>query len=641
MPVSLRDVWQYFAFDNYNASDLTTMIEFGALFQSARVSPAPLEFVPKDKADNGKPTFRFQVHMGKDIPSDNDPPGTVTTGRNPTLEKFAIVIMEKRHHGDGVDAPVTYELVNYTPLFSRQKADAIDDDFDEDKYTYELEMTEAEFGNLIGSSDVESLYWAVLGGMNGDDFSDMFWSDILSVKTNTAPKVNQGAANPKLNMSGPPGTNNQTNTFPVSTLLANASDPDTGAMGLGGVAIVGVDTSVASIEYRNSTDEAFQELEIEGLGEENAVTIRQEGEIRITTNTPFFGRVDEILDVVAVDKTFEDWGEMADVSERGGSTSFSEATSKVDLTVTPQPIYHELTAANDGVQVSGQSTQEVSDFGSSRYPSSAFDGAGNSLAVWEGDGPSGYGVYGRMYNADGSPRTATMLLNEQGVSAYYPSVAMDNSGYSVALWTQNDSFGQMQLFARAFDPQGTAIGGAFQVSDYAGSTMGPSTIVANDYGQYLAVWSGYNSADYSTHVYARRLYAGGVSGSQMQIDSGSSTSNYISYSARAAGIDNSGNAVAGWLQYDANWNPQSVVRRLDAYDMLGSEIVVSSQASYSGGGPAVAVAEDGRFAAAWDAPASDWMSSHVFVQLFDAWGNTMAIQQVDDPNYPGNYTSRG
>ena len=209
-----------------------------------------------------------------------------------------------------------------------------------------------------------------------------------------------------------------------------------------------------------------------------------------------------------------------------------------------------------------------------------------------------------------------MPLSDPGVTAYYPSVAMDGYGYSVALWTQYDSYGQMQLFGRAFDPMGMSLGGAFQVSDYAGSTMGVPTIVANDYGQYLAVWSGYNSMDYSTHVFARRLYAGGVSGSQVQVDSGSSSYNYINYYTRAAGIDNSGNAVVGWQQYDMYWNPQLVVQRLDTFDMpLGSEIVIFSQSSSSGNGPAVAMAEDGRFAAAYDA--SSGSSAHVFVQLFD------------------------
>jgi hypothetical protein len=426
----------------------------------------------------------------------------------------------------------------------------------------------------------------------------------------------------------------------VAELTGPISDFDSGSIGEPGVAIVGVDDAFADLEVLIASSEqealtaVFQEIGEVGVNEALLVPVNDFTRFRAVFKQPYLGTIDEFMKVVGWDRTTGEAGQKVDASNRGGNSAFSEGVVTVELATQVRPPVHELTAASDGVQVSRQSTQEVTNFGSSRYASSAFDAAGNYMSVWEGDGPSGYGIYGRLFNADGSRRTATMMLSESGASAYYPSVAMDGNGYSVALWTQYDSYSQPQLFGRAFDPMGLSLGSAFQVSDYAGSTMGVPTIVANDNGQFLAVWNGYNSTDYSTHVYARRLYAGGVSGSQVQVDSGSSTSNYINYYARAAGIDNSGNAVIGWQQYDANWNPQSVVQRLDTFDMpLGSEIVVSYQGSYSGGGPAVAVADDGRFAAAWDV--GDGSSAHVFVQVFDAWGNLMGTQQVDDPNYPG------
>jgi hypothetical protein len=126
-------------------------------------------------------------------------------------------------------------------------------------------------------------------------------SELAEVAGNRPPQAN-GSQNQNVALSAPFSPSGQsTGTFSAGVMLASASDPDTGAMGLGGVAIVGAGTSIASIEYRNSTDEAFQQLEIEGLGEQSAVAIRQDGEIRITTTVPFIGTWDDILELVAVD----------------------------------------------------------------------------------------------------------------------------------------------------------------------------------------------------------------------------------------------------------------------------------------------------------------------------------------------------
>jgi hypothetical protein len=157
-------------------------------------------------------------------------------------------------------------------------------------------LTANQWNSIInGISPGDQLVWFV-GAKHNDPDTGWYYSGVRT--PNVAPKaplstrVNGPRANSQSNQATP--------GIPVSQFMAGMTDVDIAGTGLGGVAVVSADTSIATLEYRNSVSEAFQQLEVEA-NEQNAPTVHKDGEIRITTTVPFIGTWDEILELVAVD----------------------------------------------------------------------------------------------------------------------------------------------------------------------------------------------------------------------------------------------------------------------------------------------------------------------------------------------------
>ena len=146
-------------------------------------------------------------------------------------------------------------------------------------------------------------------------------------------------------------------------------------------------------------------------------------------------------------------------------------------------------------------------------PDLAMDSAGNFAVVWESnlqDG-SGTGIYGRLFNADGTARTGELLVNTttSGNQAS-PVVAMDDAGNFVAAWVGFDA-NLTGVFAQRFDSTGAQQGSQFQVNQTVFDMQtGPAVAMDAD-GNFAISWhSNMQAPDFGgTAVMAREYLAGG------------------------------------------------------------------------------------------------------------------------------------
>jgi hypothetical protein len=128
---------------------------------------------------------------------------------------------------------------------------------------------------------------------------------------------------------------------------------------------------------------------------------------------------------------------------------------------------------------------------------------GDFVMVWqsndqEADG-SGYGIFGRRFNAAGTPLGSEFRINSYTTSdQVWPSVAMDAAGNFVVVWEDTASrpadevADTTSIRAQCYNANGTPNGGEFRATqNTAGDQYQPQVGVAADSGKFVVVWSQY------------------------------------------------------------------------------------------------------------------------------------------------------
>ncbi len=313
-------------------------------------------------------------------------------------------------------------------------------------------------------------------------------------------------------------------------------------------------------------------------------------------------------------------------------------------------------------------------------PSIAVEPEGEFVVVWQGDlqDGSGYGIFGRPFRDDGSPRGPEFRAN---VSTTYdqlkPFVAHDGNEF-VVVWTSYSQDGSARgVFGRRFKKDGTPLGGEFQVNTYttgdqkvtsvakdqrAGS-RGGFVVVWTDYaqdagnvkarrydengvpvsgeipvntfttdlqtggrvgmtadGRFVVVWSSYAQDGDMHGVFARRFDpSGNPQGPEIQVNSISVGDQYPG----GVGVTRDGRFVVVWQQYDGDGDGV-YGRRFDAAGVAqGAEFRANTYTTDAQGFPAVAINERGDFAVVWDSLGQPLGDVNVFGQRFDKSGNRL------------------
>jgi len=135
-----------------------------------------------------------------------------------------------------------------------------------------------------------------------------------------------------------------------------------------------------------------------------------------------------------------------------------------------------------------------------RAPRVAMNSQGIFVIVWQGanqDG-SGYGVYVKGYNPDGSVRFNETLVNEYTENdQFYPDVAIDKSGNFVVTWgsqyQDGDGWG---VYAKRYDSIGNVISGEFRVNSQTQYDQSDPAVAVKELGDFVVVW---NSTDVNNY----------------------------------------------------------------------------------------------------------------------------------------------
>jgi hypothetical protein len=266
------------------------------------------------------------------------------------------------------------------------------------------------------------------------------------------------------------------------------------------------------------------------------------------------------------------------------------------------------------------------------YPAVATDAAGNSIVVWvkydATDFPD-FGLWARWFGPDGYPRGDQFRIflpptSFEGAPGA-PSVAMSPDGAFVVTWTWTDTVGRPAFVrARVFGNDGAPRSGVITVSS-ADNTGSLPSVAMDDDGDFIVVWASGDRTSENSIVWARMYDSVGTpKGPAFSVDpTGPSPRRRIPDVA----MDASGNFVVVWWQFHvANQTMAVFGRRYGAAGIPSGDRFPVSTTGVAGdaGVPAVAMADTGSFAVAFDRSLTDsnseTVSLGIFGRRFDASG---------------------
>jgi hypothetical protein len=137
--------------------------------------------------------------------------------------------------------------------------------------------------------------------------------------------------------------------------------------------------------------------------------------------------------------------------------------------------------------------------GSQQNPSIAMADNGDFVIAWHSNGQDGSsnGIFAQRYNAAGVAQGAEFLVNTYTSGAQaQASVSMNSTGDFVIAWQSNLQDGSgYGVFAQAYQANGTAIGGEFQVNTYTSGSQSLSSVALGDDGDAVFAWASTGGQD--------------------------------------------------------------------------------------------------------------------------------------------------
>ncbi|PYQ54908.1 MAG: hypothetical protein DMF53_28820, partial [Acidobacteria bacterium] len=248
----------------------------------------------------------------------------------------------------------------------------------------------------------------------------------------------------------------------------------------------------------------------------------------------------------------------------------------------------------------------VTTAGDQSLPAVAMAPDGSFMVVWtQNANPFGsrFDLFGRIYAADGSPRTGEIRLNQATFTSNPPRarVAANAAGRFMTVWSDG-SPNPLRAYARLVGPGGHPLGGVILLAA-ANATgiplISPPDVVADPAGGFLAAWTAYGVPGSSALVTQRFDAQGGRLGDPVGINA-----QFSSEPPRLAAFPGGGFLVA-WATVGSltdSFVSDLWAQRLDASGQpVGASILLNPESRQLGGKALIAPVAyaDGGFSVIW------------------------------------------
>jgi hypothetical protein len=317
--------------------------------------------------------------------------------------------------------------------------------------------------------------------------------------------------------------------------------------------------------------------------------------------------------------------------------------------------------------------------GDQQAPAVAMDDNGDFVITWESryleayeedTFGTGYGLYARRFNNDGSAKDNSEFRVNEVVrgNQQNPTIAMDGGGDFVIAWETNyNGEGTSQdgsrygIFARKYNVSGgniTGDSGEFKVNEYTTHNQRNPAAAMDDSGDFVIAWESYGQEYYNpeSYYYGYGIFARRYSNNAQSIDSSEFRVNFVSRDLQrfpSVSMDNNGDFVVAWESYrqeqytfegeggtyTGNYATYGVfARRYEAVNgFQGSEFQVNTYYTNNQRKPSVALDDAGDFVIAWESGyysnsnSQDGSYYGIYHQRYDAAGNRQHSEEPPPP----------
>lgn len=132
---------------------------------------------------------------------------------------------------------------------------------------------------------------------------------------------------------------------------------------------------------------------------------------------------------------------------------------------------------------------------------------GGFVVVWHSSGQEdGFGVYGQVFNADGSPRGSGEILLATAVEGdqLAPTVTGLTNGGFVVTWIASGTDGSgWSIAAQVFNPDGSRVGTEIVVNTFATGAQRDPSVTATPDGGFTVTWSSQGQDGAGTSLYSQ------------------------------------------------------------------------------------------------------------------------------------------
>lgn len=266
---------------------------------------------------------------------------------------------------------------------------------------------------------------------------------------------------------------------------------------------------------------------------------------------------------------------------------------------------------------------------SQTFPDLALDDSGHFVVVWEDsqlDGSAG-GIFAQRFSPLRQALGPVFRIN--GTTAgrqAVPKIAMQDNGNFVVVWYSfsNQDGNGTGIYGRRFEADGTPLGDEFLVNtDIVGNQFLPAVACTDD-GDFVVVWSGVDEDGFGMRG-QRFASDGSFVGSEFVVNTDPADDQIFA----AVDMNNTGSFVITWVNRRSGEEDDVFARRYGADgNALGDEFNVFQFADGDQENPSVAIKPDGSFFIVADSEGFDISGTEIVVRRFDTDGAPLSDEQI-------------
>ena len=302
----------------------------------------------------------------------------------------------------------------------------------------------------------------------------------------------------------------------------------------------------------------------------------------------------------------------------------------------------EVIPDNDSVPASGESTVVNTFTNSfQQNPDIASFDDGSYVVVWQSynqNDVNNYGIHAQRYSNDGTPVGVEMQINQSDNlpidgAQTQPTVATFSDGSFMIAWQGPGEFGDHAsgIYGRIFNADGTPAGDDFRLNENPVGSLADVDLVRLSDGNIAATWNGSSIDSNSTGIASRVFDSTGtaLTGDIVVNSTAVNVQRFPSIDAYDGGY------VIAWSSFQQTGGASGdiVARQINNDGTFASdEIDITLGQAGTQDSPQVVAYDDGSFVLVWtDTSAQDSSRDGVFARRFDANGNALTEQiQVNE-----------